>query len=90
MNHMIGAVLMGVGGVLGMGCTIGQAVAGTSTMSLGSFIVFLSILFGSAVTMKTRYYLIYYEDEANLPKALMASLVDFRLLPKFFRRLDSI
>ena len=90
MNHMIGAVLMGVGGVLGMGCTIGQAVAGTSTMSLGSFIVFFSILFGSAVTMKTRYYLIYYEDEANLPKALMASLVDFRLLPKFFRRLDSI
>ena len=90
MNHMIGAVLMGVGGVLGMGCTIGQAVAGTSTMSLGSFIVFFSILFGSAVTMKTRYYLIYYEDEANLPKALMASLVDLRLLPKFFRRLDSI
>ena len=90
MNHMIGAVLMGVGGVLGMGCTIGQAVSGTSTMSLGSFIVFFSILFGSAVTMKTRYYLIYYEDEANLPKALMASLVDFRLLPKFFRRLDSI
>ena len=90
MNHMIGAVLMGVGGVLGMGCTIGQAVAGTSTMSLGSFIVFFSILFGSAVTLKTRYYLIYYEDEANLPKALMASLVDLRLLPKFFRRLDSI
>ena len=90
MNHLIGAILMGVGGVLGMGCTIGQAVSGTSTMSLGSFIVFASILFGSAVTMKTRYYLIYYEDEANLPKAIMSSLVDFRLLPKYFRRLDSI
>ena len=89
-NHMIGAVLMGVGGVLGMGCTIGQAVAGTSTLSLGSFIVFVSILFGSAVTMKTRYYLIYYDDEANLPKAILSSLVDFRLLPKYFRRLDSI
>ena len=90
MNHLIGAILMGVGGVLGMGCTIGQAVAGTSTLSLGSFIVFLSILFGSAVTMKTRYYLIYYDDEANLPKAILSSLVDFRLLPKYFRRLDSI
>ena len=90
MNHLIGAILMGVGGVLGMGCTIGQAIAGTSTMSLGSFIVFASILFGSAVTMKTRYYLIYYEDEANLPKAILSSLVDFRLLPKYFRRLDSI
>ena len=90
MNHLIGAILMGVGGVLGMGCTIGQAVAGTSTMSLGSFIVFASILFGSAVTMKTRYYLIYYDDEANLPNAILSSLVDFRLLPKYFRRLDSI
>jgi len=90
MNHLIGAILMGVGGVLGMGCTIGQAVSGTSTMSLGSFIVFASILFGSAVTMKTRYYLIYYDDEANLPKAILSSLVDFRLLPKYFRRLDSI
>ena len=84
-------VLVGrVGGGLGMGCTIGQAVSGTSTMSLGSFIVFASILFGSAVTMKTRYYLIYYDDEANLPKAILSSLVDFRLLPKYFRRLDSI
>ncbi len=90
MNHLLGAILMGVGGVLGMGCTIGQAVAGTSTLSLGSFIVFFSILSGSALTMKTRYYLIYYEDEANLPKAIMSSLVDFRLLPKYFRRLDSI
>ena len=90
MNHLIGAILMGVGGVLGMGCTIGQAVAGTSTLSLGSFIVFFSILSGSALTMKTRYYLIYYDDEANLPKAIMSSLVDFRLLPKYFRRLDSI
>ena len=90
MNHLIGAILMGVGGVLGMGCTIGQAVAGTSTLSLGSFIVFFSILSGSALTMKTRYYRIYYDDEANLPKAILSSLVDFRLLPKYFRRLDSI
>ena len=90
MNHMVGAVLMGVGGVLGMGCTIGQAVAGTSTMSFGSIIVFLSIVFGSAVTVKTRYYLIYYDDEANLPKAILSSLVDFRFLPKSFRRLDAV
>ena len=89
-NHMIGGVLMGIGGVLGMGCTIGQAVSGTSTLSVGSIIVFLSILLGSALTMKIRYYLIYYEDEANLPKAILSSLADFRLLPNSFRRLDSI
>ncbi len=81
---------MGIGGVLGMGCTIGQAITGTSTMSAGSITVFISILFGSSVTMKTRYYLLFYEDEANLPKALLASLVDFRILPKSFRRLDPI
>ena len=89
-THMVGAVLMGIGGVLGMGCTFGQAITGASTMSIGSFIVFCSILIGSSLTMKTRYYLLYYEDEANLPKAIMSSLVDFKILPKSFRRLDSI
>ena len=90
LNHVFGAMLMGIGGILGMGCTIGQAVTGTSTLSLGSFIVFLSILLGSSVSMKTRYYLIYYENEANLPKALLSSLADFKLVPNSFRRLDPV
>ena len=89
-NHLIGAILMGIGGVLAMGCTIGQAVTGSSTLSIGSFIVFFSILLGSAVTMKTRYYLLYYEGEANLLKAIIAALADIRLMPKSFRRLDQI
>ena len=81
---------MGIGGVLAMGCTIGQAVTGSSTLSIGSFIVFISILLGSAVTMKTRYYLIYYEGESNLLTAIIAALADIRLVPKSFRRLDPI
>ena len=89
-NHLIGAILMGIGGVLAMGCTIGQAVTGSSTLSIGSFIVFFSILFGSAVTMKTRYYLLYYEDESNLFNALLAAFADFKLIPKMFRKLDPI
>ena len=89
-NHLLGAILMGIGGVLGMGCTIGQAVTGSSTLSIGSFIVFFSILLGSAVTMKTRYYLLYYEGEVNLLTAIMAALADLRLMPKSFRRLDPI
>jgi len=90
LNHLIGAILMGIGGVLAMGCTIGQAVTGSSTLSIGSFIVFFSILLGSAVTMKTRYYLLYYEGEANLLTAIIAALADIRLVPKSFRRLDPI
>ena len=89
-NHLIGAILMGIGGVLAMGCTIGQAVTGSSTLSIGSFIVFFSILLGSAVSIKTRYYLLYYEGEANLLTAIIAALADIRLIPKSFRRLDPI
>ena len=58
--HMIGAVLMGFGGVLGLGCTIGQGVTGMSTLSLGSLITLSAIIGGAAMTMKMQYYL--YDD----------------------------
>ncbi len=38
-----GAVLMGAGGVLAMGCTIGQGLTGVSTLSLGSVLAAVSI-----------------------------------------------
>ena len=60
-RHIIGAVLMGFGGVTAMGCTIGQAVTGVSTLAISSFIVFFGILAGSAVTMKIQYYLMMRE-----------------------------
>jgi hypothetical protein len=41
-----GAALMGVGGVLALGCTIGQAVTGLSTLALGSFVTFAAIVIG--------------------------------------------
>ncbi|MBI5041203.1 MAG: YeeE/YedE family protein [Gammaproteobacteria bacterium] len=55
-NHFVGAVLMGFGGILAMGCTIGQAITGISTLALGSFIAFAGIVLGSALTMKVQYY----------------------------------
>jgi len=55
-NHAVGAVLMGIGGVLSMGCTIGQAVTGVSTLALGSLLTFASIVAGSAATMKYQYW----------------------------------
>jgi hypothetical protein len=42
LNHAIGAVLMGIGGVLSMGCTIGQGITGVSTLALGSVLTLVS------------------------------------------------
>ncbi len=37
-NHLVGALLMGFGGVTALGCTIGQGLSGVSTLAIGSFI----------------------------------------------------
>ena len=56
-NHLAGAILMGFGGVLAMGCTIGQGITGFSTLALGSILTFIAIVLGSAATMKVQYAL---------------------------------
>lgn len=56
-RHILGAILMGFGGIAAMGCTIGQAITGVSTLAISSFIVFFGIVAGSAITMKVQYYL---------------------------------
>jgi uncharacterized membrane protein YedE/YeeE len=89
-SHLVGGVLMGLGGVLGLGCTIGQGITGVSTLALGSFLTLISIVFGSALTMKVQYYKLVYEDEATFIKAVVASLVDMRLLPKGLRKLAAV
>ena len=89
-NHVIGAILMGIGGTLAMGCTIGQAVTGISTLAVGSILTFGAIFLGSALTMKIQYYKMVYEDEATVMKALVTGLVDLKLLPESMRKLDAI
>jgi len=54
--HLTGGALMGFGGVLGLGCTIGQGITGVSTLALGSFLAFFSIIAGAALTMKVQYW----------------------------------
>jgi len=51
-QHMIGGVLMGVGGVVALGCTIGQGLSGVSTLSLGSFIALASIILGAVACLR--------------------------------------
>lgn len=51
-RHLVGALLMGVGGVVAMGCTIGQGLSGLSTLSLGSAITLVFIVAGAALTLR--------------------------------------
>ncbi|MBV0891384.1 YeeE/YedE family protein [Paracoccus sp. Z118] len=44
-----GGVLMGFGGVLALGCSIGQGLSGFSTLSLGSLVALAGIVAGAAV-----------------------------------------
>jgi hypothetical protein len=55
-NHVVGGVLMGFGGITALGCTIGQAITGISTLALGSILTFAAIVAGSALTMKYQYW----------------------------------
>ena len=50
-SQLVGAVLMGFGGVTALGCTIGQGLSGVSTLALGSFIALAGIVCGAVVTM---------------------------------------
>ena len=54
-RHIAGGIAMGFGGVLALGCTIGQGITGMSTLALGSLLSLISIIAGSVVTMKIQY-----------------------------------
>ena len=60
-NQLVGALLMGFGGVTALGCTVGQGISGLSTLSIGSFIAMAGIVGGSVATL--RYMLWKAEQE---------------------------
>jgi hypothetical protein len=55
-THVVGGILMGFGGITALGCTIGQAISGFSTLALGSILTFVAIVAGSATAMKYQYW----------------------------------
>ena len=67
LRHIVGAALMGVGGVMALGCTVGQGITGVSTLALGSLIALASIVAGGV-------YGIRYLEEGSLRGALRAML----------------
>ena len=88
-RHLLGAVLIGIGGVLSLGCTIGQGVTGVSTLALGSIITLISIIFGASLMMKIEYYRAVYEDSSFFD-LLKNSLIDLKVLPEKIRTLEKI
>lgn len=65
LRHLTGGALMGAGGVLALGCTIGQGITGMSTLALGSVVAWLSIIAGGYLGIK-------YLEEGSLSGAVRA------------------
>lgn len=61
-NQLLGAVLMGFGGVTAMGCTIGQGLSGVSTLAIGSFVAVAGIVLGSVVMLRFMLWQAERED----------------------------
>ncbi|WP_316227686.1 MULTISPECIES: YeeE/YedE family protein [unclassified Bradyrhizobium] len=51
-RHMIGALLMGTGGIMSMGCTIGQGLSAFSTLAVSAPLTMLAIACGARVGLE--------------------------------------
>ncbi|RZS56681.1 YeeE/YedE family protein [Sphaerotilus mobilis] len=51
-RHLVGAVLMGIGGVTAMGCSIGQGLSGISTLGLTSIVALGAIVAGCVAGLR--------------------------------------
>ena len=51
-RHLTGAVLMGTGAVLALGCSIGQGITGISTLSMGSIVATISMMLGAYLSLR--------------------------------------
>ncbi|MHC4046730.1 YeeE/YedE family protein [Bradyrhizobium sp. 23AC] len=51
-RHMIGALLMGIGGIMSMGCTIGQGLSALSTLAVSAPVTMLAIACGARLGLE--------------------------------------
>lgn len=63
LRHLTGSALMGVGGVLALGCTIGQGMSGISTLALSAPLALIAIFTGAALGLR-------YLEEGSLAGAI--------------------
>jgi len=66
-RYMAGAALMGVGGVLAGGCTVGAGLSGVPTLSLAAILALISIAVGGALTARV------IQGDASLSAASQAT-----------------
>jgi uncharacterized membrane protein YedE/YeeE len=52
LRNLAGAAMMGIGGVMALGCTVGQAITGVSTLALGSFLAFAAMVGGGFLGLR--------------------------------------
>lgn len=70
-RHLLGAFLMGFGGVTAYGCTIGQGMSGISTLSMTSVLAMGSIMLGAIAGL-------YYVLSGSVGEAYRLALAQFR------------
>ena len=54
-KKLIGGACMGVGGILAIGCTVGQGLSGLSTLSFASLLAIVSIYISAYITAKSMH-----------------------------------
>jgi uncharacterized protein len=54
LNHLVGGVLMGVGGVTAVGCSIGQGITGLSLQSAGACLAVAGIVAGTWLALRVQ------------------------------------
>lgn len=52
LRHLAGAAMMGTGGVLALGCTVGQGITGLSSLAVGSVLAFAALVAGAVLGLK--------------------------------------
>ena len=52
LRSILGAALMGSGGAMALGCSIGQGITGISTLAISSFVAVAGILLGTAAGLR--------------------------------------
>jgi hypothetical protein len=52
LRSVSGAALMGIGGAMAFGCSVGQGLTGLSTLAMPSFIAAAGIVVGAAVGIR--------------------------------------
>ena len=56
-RHLLGAALMGFGGVCAKGCTFGQGLSGLSTLNWGSLLAVAAMVLGAALALRLQWWL---------------------------------